>query len=51
MVFSSILDVNECSTDNGGCDHTCANSPGSHACSCKKGFVLVAGKKCKGIDY
>ena len=33
-------DINECSTNNGGCAHTCTNSVGSYACSCNTGFAL-----------
>ena len=35
-------DINECSTNNGGCAHTCTNSVGSYACSCNIGFALDA---------
>jgi len=34
------LDINECSTNNGGCDvqAICTNTPGSFSCSCKSGY-------------
>lgn len=43
------LDVNECETFNGGCDHQCNNTIGSFNCKCRKGFFLDAnGKTCIG---
>ena len=38
--ISFFLDINECSTNNGGCDANaeCTNFPGSHSCKCKTGF-------------
>ena len=33
-------DINECDTNNGGCDHNCTNSVGSYMCSCTEGFFL-----------
>jgi len=35
-----VLDVNECATQNGGCEHHCENSVGSFTCSCDPGYVL-----------
>lgn len=32
--------MNECVTDNGGCDHKCSNYPGGFNCSCLDGFDL-----------
>ena len=42
-----ILDVNECLTDNGGCEHVCNNTLGSHICSCRDGYQLL-GSSCIG---
>ena len=33
-------DIDECAVDNGGCEHTCINKPGSHECKCKEGYLL-----------
>ncbi|XP_078667347.1 uncharacterized protein LOC144909159 [Branchiostoma floridae x Branchiostoma belcheri] len=33
-------DIDECSTLNGGCSHTCTNTVGSYNCSCTEGFAL-----------
>ena len=34
------VDINECSDDNGGCDHTCTNIVGSYSCGCNDGYEL-----------
>jgi len=33
-------DINECMTNNGGCDMkaTCTNTPGSYSCTCNTGY-------------
>ena len=33
-------DVNECLTDNGGCNQTCTNTQGSYVCSCIGQYTL-----------
>jgi len=40
MYYST--DINECLTNNGGCDHICINTRGSYQCSCNTSFVLAA---------
>lgn len=52
------LDVNECSTNNGGCTSphyspvACANTPGSFQCSCIGGYSLDTDMlTCIGIQY
>jgi len=44
------LDVNECSTNNGGCslNANCANTIGSFTCTCKDGYS-GNGFTCSGI--
>jgi hypothetical protein len=44
-------DIDECATDNGGCDEnaTCTNEPGSHSCACNTGFE-GDGAACTDID-
>lgn len=34
-------DVNECSSDNGGCQHVCNNTLGSFTCFCRDGYQLL----------
>ena len=44
------LDNDECATDNGGCSHTCVNTPGTFECQCKAGYTLgLDGKSCGGL--
>ena len=44
-----VSDIDECLTDNGGCDHICVNEPGTHHCECKAGYLLADdGKTCNG---
>ncbi|RMC11221.1 hypothetical protein DUI87_12136 [Hirundo rustica rustica] len=33
-------DKDECSKDNGGCQHECINTFGSYTCQCRNGFTL-----------
>ena len=42
-------DVNECQTNNGGCNQTCSNTYGSFECSCGTGYSLAMdGEDCNG---
>ncbi|KAL3278791.1 hypothetical protein HHI36_016314 [Cryptolaemus montrouzieri] len=54
--FSAIYftDKDECSSNNGGCQHDCINSLGSYICTCHSGFILDEnGRDCKegGCKY
>ena len=43
------IDVDECATNNGGCDHYCTNTIGSFVCSCYPGYTLDGdGHTCLG---
>lgn len=46
-------DKDECSKENGGCQHECVNTFGSYSCQCRSGFVLHENKHdCKeGIQF
>ncbi|XP_024917871.1 bone morphogenetic protein 1-like isoform X2 [Cynoglossus semilaevis] len=47
-------DMDECSKENGGCQHECVNTFGSYSCQCREGFVLHDNKHdCKeaGCDH
>ncbi|PIN97777.1 hypothetical protein AB205_0180870 [Aquarana catesbeiana] len=37
-------DKDECSRDNGGCQHECTNTQGSYSCHCRSGFTLHENK-------
>ncbi|XP_021191238.3 collagen and calcium-binding EGF domain-containing protein 1 isoform X1 [Helicoverpa armigera] len=42
------VDVDECATNNGGCEHRCINDPGGYHCECSPPLVLASdGKKCE----
>ena len=43
-----IPDINECDTDNGGCEQTCINTVPFFNCSCQSGFRLYNDKFCSG---
>ena len=35
------IDINECNTNNGGCEHFCTNTIGSYDCTCRVGYDLA----------
>jgi len=42
--------VNECATNNGGCEQICVNTPKSYHCDCRPGFQLHNRKECRDVD-
>ncbi|KAK6170352.1 hypothetical protein SNE40_018764 [Patella caerulea] len=40
---TSCQDINECASNNGGCDQTCINNDGSYVCSCPAPYELYDG--------
>ncbi|XP_022782080.1 uncharacterized protein LOC111323064 [Stylophora pistillata] len=42
-------DVNECATNNGGCQHHCNNTAGTYTCFCDPGYK-TSGNQCLDID-
>lgn len=43
--------VNECETNNGGCEQICTDTPSSFQCSCNAGFTLSGdGMTCMDND-
>jgi hypothetical protein len=45
---SMCYDVDECSTNNGGCQHICTNHAGYFECSCKNGYILNTDRRTCG---
>ncbi|KAK0134700.1 Dorsal-ventral patterning tolloid-like protein 1 [Merluccius polli] len=46
-----VRDKDECSKDNGGCQHECVNTLGSYVCECRHGFILHENKHdCKEAE-
>ena len=39
-----IIDINECSNNNGGCSSNCTDTAGSFYCSCPAGSYLTPSK-------
>jgi hypothetical protein len=47
-----LLDMNECLLNNGGCEQTCRNVPGSCQCGCHSGYRLSNDMKtCQGRKH
>ncbi|CAB4002694.1 multiple epidermal growth factor-like domains 6 [Paramuricea clavata] len=38
-------DMDECKTQNGGCEHNCCNTVGGYYCTCNAGYTLQSDKK------
>ncbi|XP_060804529.1 collagen and calcium-binding EGF domain-containing protein 1-like [Amyelois transitella] len=42
------VDIDECASNNGGCDHRCVNDPGGYRCACDAPLILAAdGRRCE----
>uniref|UniRef100_A0A670J3I9 Tolloid like 1 n=1 Tax=Podarcis muralis TaxID=64176 RepID=A0A670J3I9_PODMU len=51
LASEGLRDKDECSKDNGGCQHECINTVGSYVCQCRNGFVLHENKHdCKEAE-
>ena len=45
----SSIDINECDTNNGGCEQDCINTIGSYQCQCSEGFQFTSNRRnCTG---
>ena len=50
LLFCLVIDINECGSANGGCNHYCNNTDGSYHCSCITGFILTSDQhNCTGL--
>ena len=46
-----IPDIDECSMNNGGCQHNCTNTFGNFTCSCSVGYELLEDNMtCQGTE-
>ena len=41
LLFICILDIDECSLNNDGCNQYCTNTDGSYLCYCTSGYHLM----------
>lgn len=49
VYITHTLDVDECSTMNGGCQDICNNTEGSYFCTCAIGYQLTQNNRgCEG---
>ena len=45
-----MVDINECVTQNGGCEQNCQNTIGSYSCSCLTGYLIDSNDhNCTGL--
>ena len=50
MTCYLVVDINECMSNNGGCEQICVNNIGSYSCDCHEGYdVDVDGLNCSGM--
>ena len=50
--FILLVDVDECTSRNGGCSHGCINAHGSYECICPRGYRVQEDlKTCAGRYY
>ena len=49
LIITFVADINECSSNNGGCAQNCHNTVGSYNCTCNTGYSLASnGHNCNG---
>ena len=49
FTVAMVIDIDECSENNGDCDQFCTNEEGSYRCSCALGYQLKPdNKSCLG---
>ena len=49
---NNLIDINECTINNGGCEQTCVNDVGTYNCYCRHGYNLsLNNHTCEGKLY
>ena len=54
LLYLSFLvetDIDECASDNGGCEQNCHNNNGSYTCSCNTGYASSGFHGCVGMPW
>ena len=52
IIVTSFIDIDECSSGNGGCQQICVNTNGSYHCTCQTGFSLnTDNSSCSGKTF
>ena len=43
-----LIDINECTINNGGCEQICINDVGTYHCKCNHGYISSDNHTCDG---
>lgn len=47
---TACVDLDECATNNGGCDQLCVNTAGGYRCECRAGYAPTPAGTCEDVD-
>ena len=49
MMACLVVDIDECMSNNGGCEQICVNNIGTYSCDCHEGYDIdIDGFSCLG---
>ena len=52
LIFSLLIDIDECVDNNGGCHQLCNDTDGSYECDCYEGYQLLPDDvTCEGMYH